>query len=252
MALVELLLLATLAQAQPADASSLSFSQATEIVSLDMGKLKGEPTRLAWSPDGSQFYLQTSEIKVSSRTDRHYVIAAGKQPQAVNALPDWAGTYWAWKSAQAAPAAPAFKIEVVGPETRTVRAIAAPMGGDLARGGTATGEGTSMTDATAAAAQSQTVSVISLRLAGETIGEFVNGPLVPGLTFGWAPKDLGVIAYTNKDGKVVVMDQQGRKKEVPNTSDARLPAWSDDGTKLAYLKKDGRRNYKLFVAGVVR
>jgi Tol biopolymer transport system component len=94
------------------------------------------------------------------------------------------------------------------------------------------------------------VRVITLRLKGETVGEFVNGPLVPGLTFGWSPAALGLIAFTDKGGKVVVMDQSGAKKEVPSTSDAVLPAWSDDGAKLAFLKKDGRRKYGLQVAKV--
>jgi hypothetical protein len=240
---------------QPAavDASALTFGAASQVAELDMSRLKGEPTRLAWSPDGSQFYVQTSEYKTDrTRTDRHYVVSAsGVKP--AEGMPEWASKYWAWKSQQASPGAPGFKIEVTGPETRTVRATAAPMGGDYARGGTGGGtEGTTIAEATSVAQQSQSVSVITIRLKGEVVGEFVNGPLVPGLTFGWAPPALPVIAYTSKDGKVLVMDEQGRKKEVADTAAASLPAWSDDGAKLAYLKKDGRRTYKLFVRGVSR
>jgi hypothetical protein len=236
------------------DASALTFAAPAQIAELDMGKLKGDPTRLAWSPDGSQFYLQTTEIKANgSRTDRHYLVSA-TGTKSVEGMPEWAGKYWAWKSAQASLAAPTFKIEVSQPETRTVRATAAPMGGDYARGGTGTGsgEGAAIGDVTDAARQSQTVSVIAIRLKGQVIGEFINGPLVPGLTFGWAPASLPLIAYASTEGKVVVMDEQGRKKEVSGASSASLPAWSDDGAKLAYLKKDGRRTYKLFVTGVSR
>lgn len=258
MALLGIVLMAALVAAADqtpaaADASALTFASPVQIAELDMGKLKGEPTRLAWSPDGSQFYLQTTEFKTNgSRRDRHYLVA-GSQTRSIEAVPEWAGKYWAWKSQQASPGAPAFKIEVAGPETRTVRATAAPMGGDYARGGTGAGtEGTTVTEATAVAQQSQTVSVITIRLKGEVVGEFVNAPLTPGLTFGWGPAPLPVIAFTSKDGKVLVMDEQGRKKEVAGASAASLPAWSDDGAKLAYLKKDGRRTYKLFVTGVTR
>jgi hypothetical protein len=254
MALVELVLVLTLAQASQApDAASFTFSKPAQIAALDMGRLKGEPTKLAWSPDASQLYLQTTETnRNGSRTERHYVLpAAGGQPQSRDAMPDWAGKYWAWKSNQAAPGAPSFKIELAD-EQKTVRATAAPMGGDLARGGSGGTDGTTLADATGAAAQAQIVRVITLKLLGETVGEFTNGPLVPGLTFGWAPEALGVIAYANKDGKIVVMDAAGRKNEVAGASDALLPAWSDDGTRLAFLKRDGRRKYVVVTAGVTR
>ena len=58
------------------------------------------------------------------------------------------------------------------------------------RAGTGAGEAIS-------AAQNQTpVPVHTMRLAGETIGEFVNTVIVPGLTFGWGPKGSKVIAYS--------------------------------------------------------
>jgi hypothetical protein len=224
-----------------------------KLAELDVGKLKGEPAKLAWSPDMKQFYFQTVELKRNgSRTERHFMVdATTGAVKDVDAMPEWASAYWQWKSHKAAPGAPAFEIQLTE-EQKTVRATAAPMGGDLARGGTTASEGTTVVDATSAASQSQQVRVITLRLKGETIGEFVNAPLVPGLTFGWSPAALGLIAFTDKDGKVIVMDQSGAKKEVPSTSDAVLPAWSDDGTKLAFLKREGRRKYSLQVAPVTR
>lgn len=232
-------------------APAASVAAPVKIAELDLGKLKGEPAKLAWSPDAKQFYFQTMEMKRNgSRTDHHFVIdAASGSVKDVDAMPDWAAAYWQWKSHKAAPGAPAFEIQV-SDEQKTVRATAAPMGGDLARGGTSASDGTTVIDATSAATNSQQVRVITLRLRGETVGEFVNGPLVPGLTFGWSPAALGLIAFTDKDGKVIVMDQAGSRQEVPSTSDAVLPAWSDDGSKLAFLEKDGRRKYVLQVATI--
>ena len=37
---------------------------------------------------------------------------------------------------------------------------------------------------------------------------------------------------------------------MPDTKDAMLPAWSQDATKLAWLQKDGRKKYQLYVATV--
>ena len=234
-------------------AAATALATPAKIADIDVGKLKGDPAKLTWSPDMKQFYFQPVELKRDgSRTERHFTIdAATGAVKDVDAMPEWAAAYWQWKSHKAAPGIPALAIEL-SDEQKTVRATAAPMGGDLARGGTSPSEGTTVVDAASAANQSQQVRVITLRLKGETIGEFINGPLMPGLTFGWAPAALGLIAFTDKEGKVIVMDQGGAKKAVPSTSDAVLPAWSDDGTKLAFLKRDGRRKYSLQVAAVTR
>jgi hypothetical protein len=60
-----------------------------------------------------------------------------------------------------------------------------------------------------------------------------------------------VIAYARpKGGKVVIMDDQGKKVEIDGAEGALLPAWSPDGTRLAWLQRDGRKKYKLYVAAV--
>ena len=57
---------------------ALVISNPTPVAELDMGKLKGEPSRLAWSPDGSQLYLQTLEggFGRPNAKLRHYVFSA--------------------------------------------------------------------------------------------------------------------------------------------------------------------------------
>ena len=223
---------------------------------IDGGKLKGDPTRLAWAPDGGSLYLQMSERKGNDVTQHHFVISiADGNPKKVDVAPEWADKYWTWKSAQAAPGRPDFKVELTQ-EQRTVRATSAPMGGDLARGGgtsvssAGAGEGTPIGDVTAAAQQSQQVNAIVLKVRGEVVGEFINGPLIPGLTFGWSPQALGLLAYGDRDGKLTLMESSGKKAQVPDTSQALLPAWTDDGAKLAFLERDGRRKYKLSVVSV--
>ena len=61
-----------------------------------------------------------------------------------------------------------------------------PMGGDLAKGGGA-GSGTTADDIVDASLQSQMQHVITLKLKGETVGQYVDTQFVPGYTFSWAP-----------------------------------------------------------------
>jgi hypothetical protein len=131
------------------------------------------------------------------------------------------------------------------------------MGGDLAKGGLEGGTsvggaatGLSTGDAMAAALQGQMVNVWTLKLKGEVVGEFVNAPSIPGLTFGWAPAGTGLIAFANTSGRVVIMDEQGRKQEIASSKSALLPAWSDDGKRLAYLEKTGKNKAVLRIVEV--
>ena len=231
----------------------LVISEGSQVAVLDMGKLKGEPSRLAWSPDGSRVYLQTLEggfgrpnVKL-----RHYVFTvANGAKEDLQAEPEWASAYWTAKSGQTSPDGPPLKIELKT-EQRREQTTSVPRGGDLARGGTSIATGTSVSDGVAAAYNSQTVAVHSMLFKGETVGEFINSVIVPGLTFGWGPQGSRLIAFAaQKTGRVVVMDGQGTKQEIPGSRDAILPAWSADGSRLAWLQKEGRGKFVLQVARV--
>jgi hypothetical protein len=232
---------------------ALVIAPGSPIAELDMGKLKGEPSRLAWSPDSSQLYLQTLEggFGRSNAKLRHYVFnATTGAKEDMQAEPEWASKYWTAKSGQTSPDGPGLKIELKT-EQRREQTTSVPRGGDLARGGTSIDMGTSAADGAAAAYTSQTVTVHSMLLKGETIGEFVNSVIVPGLTFGWGPHGSGLIAFAaTKSGRVTVMDSQGAKHEVAASKDALLPAWSADGSRLAWLQKAGRGKFVLQVARV--
>lgn len=249
---------AILAAQAPMRVGTLKVSQPSKLAELEMDKLKGQPSRLAWSADGTQVYVQTLEGRFgqSDAKLRHYgVTLADGARQDLQAEPAWASAYWTDKSGQTSPDGPPLKIEVKT-ETRTAKTVSAPMGGDLARGGTV-GEssgsagGTGSGDAMAAAYNNQPVPVNMLLVGGATVGEFVNAVIVPGMTFGWGPKGSKVIAFAEpRNGRVTVMDGQGEKREVPGSKDAILPAWSPDGTRIAWLQKDGKKKFTLQVARV--
>jgi hypothetical protein len=246
---------ALLAAQATINVGSLTLGAPTTAAEIDGNRLKGQPSRLAWSPDGTQIYLQMLDGefgKPNPKLSHHVITVANGQRKGVDIEPAWASEYWTAKSGQASPDTSAFKIELKQ-ETRTQKAVSTPMGGALARGGGvgADGGATSAGDAMAAAYGQQTVPVNTMVLRGEVIGEFVNSVIVPGLTFGWGPKGSKVIAYaTHKDGRVTIMDDGGKKQEIEASKDAMLPAWSQDGSKLAWLERDGKKKYELKIATV--
>jgi hypothetical protein len=46
------------------------------------------------------------------------------------------------------------------------------------------------------------------------------------------------------------MNSRGETRQVKKTKDALLPAWSEDGARLAYLEKAGRDAFALRIVGV--
>jgi dipeptidyl aminopeptidase/acylaminoacyl peptidase len=236
-----------------AAALAVQISTPTLVTTVDTGKLKGEPTQLSWSADGSQLFLQTNERDDQQMTirPRYYLVSlADGKVNSVDAPPAWATDYWTWKSNQYAPGSTSFGIDIKKGEQK-LSSTSTPMGGDLARGGVDTGSGgTSAGDVAAARAQMQSQNVFTLLLKGETVGEFVGTQFLPGYTFGWSPKTLGMIVYSNRAGHLAVMDQDGKKQQVESTKNVVLPAWSLDGSKIVFLQKGAKNKYELYVANV--
>jgi hypothetical protein len=246
----------TVAQTAPSvEAIRLAPSVAAEF-QLGSGGINGQRVRqLAWSPDGTQLYLMTydPERDASVKQAFHYVIpAAGGKLEKVDAAPAWVATYWTWKSDRFAPGDQSRKIEVLQESRRAETGVATPMGGDFARGGgDTTSTGISSGAAVNAARGMQMQNVYTLKLGSEIVGEWIDHPIVPGLTFGWGPKSNGLIAFAEKDGgRLVLMDQAGKKQRVEGTKDVVLPGFSEDGSRLAYVEGRGRNRFALIVAEV--
>ena len=94
-------IIALQASAPAIDARQLALSSPQAVAEIDTGKLKGDLARLAWSPDGTEFYVQTVERdgRGAVKNARHYVVsAASKNVRSVNEEPAWASKYWSWKS----------------------------------------------------------------------------------------------------------------------------------------------------------
>ena len=226
------------------------------IVEIDTGKLKGEPGMLAWSADGKVLYLQMVERDRQGvvASTRHYVITiAERATTGVDSQPAWVRKYWAWKAGPASPAAAAFKI-VPNEREEVKRAVAAV--GELAKGGGAGGDGhgmpgSSVGEAMSVAANAQKVHIWELKIDSETIGEWVNEGVTPGVNFSWAPAPVHAIVYARRDGgPLSLLDDRGHKQALTVAKNASFPAWSEDGTRIAWLEKKDRRKYDLTIASV--
>ena len=223
------------------------------LTQIDTGKLKGTPSQLAWSPDGSELYLQTAERDSDGRfkKPRSFVIATSDPtPRAVENAPAWATEYWNWKSYKLPPNAEAPEIRVTQ-EMRSRLATESAMGGSVNEGGGSiqgVGDGSTSIGAVATRAQQEgKVPAVILKLKEETVGEFVGVPPVPGYTFGWAPKMPARLAYRTEAGHLAIIDGQGKKHEIAGTKNVILPAWSPDDTKIAFLVQTGKNKYDLCV-----
>src|SRR5262249_34897280 len=92
--------------------------------------------------------------------------------------------------------------------------------------------------------------VARLMLLGETISEFVNERPIPGLMFGWGPAGSGAIAFTDRDGRLFLLDRNRHKQTVSGAKNAVLPAWSTDGSQLVWAQKDSPKKYTVMLTTV--
>lgn len=234
----------------PIDVSAVKVGAPSTIAELDLGKLKGDLRRVAWSADGMQLYILTVDGNPPSGKQHHFVVAVTGGPvSSVDAEPEWADSYWRFKSDRLAPGHESLMIDVAqGIENIKIGTGSA---GALDRSSSPAGAGNINSDANPdRALEKSTQNVVRLTLLGETISEFVNERPIPGLTFGWAPRGAGAIAYTNREGRLLLLDLNRHKRTVQGVKDALLPAWSPDGTRLAYVQKTGRKKYNLVWAPI--
>lgn len=220
---------------------------------LDLGKLKGEPRQLAWSLDAAQFYIQTADGNPPNEKLHHYIVSvAGDVPSGQDVPPAWARDYWLFKSGRSAPGLDSLTI--VARQTFEIVKSGVGQAGALDRESSPLGGGTvSMEGIAKGNEPNQKASVWRLTLLGETVSEFVDQSPVPGLMFGWGPEASGAIAYTERDGgRLMLLDQEKHKHAVAGVKDSLLPAWSMDGSRLAWLQKSGRKKYILLWAPVTK
>jgi hypothetical protein len=237
-------------QAASLDVSTLAVGRPVVVAEVDTSRLKGEARRLAWEPDGTTLYLQTSEGKPPGEKVRHYTVdVAGGTPSLVDREPEWAAQYWAVKQDRVAPGMPALVIEIwQGIETLKPGVGAAGVLDRQSSPDAVAGGSPSVASLSDGAHANQHASVTRLKLVGEDIAVWINERPYPGARFSWGPPGSGALVYTGEHGELVLFDRQKHRQSVPDVSGAFLPAWSADGGRLAYLQKTGRK--KITIAWV--
>jgi hypothetical protein len=245
-----LVALAAFAQAHapsgPIDVSALTIGAPVVVADIDLGKVKGSLRQLACSPDFTQFYLQTADGDKPDDVVHHYLIAGGAIASSPSE-PAWAADYWRFKSDRSAPGIPDLIIDAkqtfenvkIGPGSAGAADRSAPGADSINSAGNVE-----------RASESQKESVLRLLLLDEPISVFVNTRPIPGLRFGWGPSSSGAIAYVNESGRLVLFDRQRHKQTIAGVKDALLPAWTEDGSRIAFLEKTGRKKYTLMAAPI--
>lgn len=225
----------------PFDVSSLAVAPPLAVTDVDRKALHGEPSRLAWAPDGSTLYLQSRDGIGDAARTRHFQVRLGDQKvRPLDVEPDWAAEYWHNKVTELAPGMPWLKIDVSVDRTRT---RVAPFAGANASAASASGS---------EAASSYQLSYITLKYLGVEIGRWMTDEPKSGVTFGWGPAGSGSIAFADAQGKLTLVDKERRLRPVANTTNVMLPAWSPDGNYVAFFQKSGRSKWTLSQVALVR
>jgi len=225
------------------DVSIVKVGPPATVTELDLGKLKGELRQIGWSPDGSLLYVQTADGDPGSEKLRHYIVpVTGGVPKSIDAEPDWAATFWAFKSDRSAPGLATLMIGFEQKQEKTKIGTGSGRPGEMGIGAGVSAD---------KIAEGQNQNIARLTLLDETISEFVNQMPIPGLMFSWGPNFSGAIAYTTREaGQLILLDRNKHKQTVAGVKDALLPAWSIDGTRLAWVQKTARKKYALVWATV--
>jgi len=218
------------------DASGHAFRQPVAVCEVDLNVLKGELRRLSWAPNGESLHIQTHDPRNGDLYD--YIVDLGNH-EISHAFgePAWAAEYWQRKSSLVAPGVPTLRLEVTESNRRT---RPTPFAGGFSNGGAQTLDPRNPVDAYE--------NEVTLRFEGEEIGNWINGAPMAGDTFGWGPDGSGALVFTDKSGRVTVIDQGRRKLTLAGIKDAVFPAWSSNGDRVVWLQKLGRKKYRLMHA----
>jgi hypothetical protein len=215
------------------DVSTRSFGPPVPICDVDLNTLKGEMRHLSWAPNGRSIHLQTRDPRTGDVFD--YIVDLGNREVSVAfGEPAWSAEYWNRKSSLAAPGVPSLKLEVLESQRRT---RPTPFSGPVNSGAGQTPDPRTPVDTYE--------HEVGLWFGGEEIGNWINGAPMAGDTFGWGPEGTGALAFTDKSGRLVLIDQAHHKLVLPGVKDAIFPAWAPDGASVAWLQKTGRKKFRL-------
>jgi len=230
---------AALLSAQPAgrsiDLAKLVVSDPATLRDLGKADARGVATRMAWSPDGAWIYVRMSTFdRWSNETVRHLLVETqGKRIQDLGDEPLWLARYWNTKSALASPTVASWRIKIDTREDQ-VRTTNVPREGNIGQHG----DPAAGLDETVrkAANSSQKTLFEDYVLNGRVVASAINDHVAPGRTFAWAPPPLALVAFVDAKWRLMLMNQAGATREVKGAKKPSLPAWSENGRRLAFVQ----------------
>jgi len=226
----------TAPQRAPVDLARLAVSAPISLRKLEAGHVRGLATRLAWSPDASYIYLRISSFdRWDNETVRHLLLdMRTREPLVIPDEPAWLPRAWNMKSALTSPVVSSWRIGIDTREEQ-VRSTNVPREGNISQHGD---PGAGLDEVVRkAAVSSQKTFFENYVLNGHVIASAVNSHVAVGRAFGWSPPPRALMAFVNPKGRLVLMNSAGAIREVKGTKSASLPAWSDDGLRLAYAEQ---------------
>ncbi len=225
----------------PFDMGSVVAAPPISVASVSRKDLRGEPSRLAWSPDSSLIYIQSQDGIGARVQSRHFLVRLGDDRLIpLDVEPDWASDYWRNKVTEAAPGLPFLKIDVAVDRQKT---RVAPLAGGFTTAGAATGS---------EAASTLTVTYVTLHYLGVNIGQWTTDESKGGFTFGWGPSGSGSMAFVDPQGRLALVDKERRQTVIARTDHVMLPAWSPDGNYVVFFEKKERSSYRLASVALAR
>jgi hypothetical protein len=226
---------------QPPDPARLVVSNPTTLCDLGKADARGVATRVAWSPDGVWIYVRMSTFdRWSNETVRHLLVETqGKRVQDLGDEPSWLPRYWNTKSALTSPAVASWRIRIDTREEQ-VRTTNVPREGNIGQHGDPSA---GMDDVVRKAANSSQKTLFeNYVLNGRVISSAINDHVAPGRAFAWAPQPVALIAFVDAKGRLQLMTQAGATREVRGARKPSLPAWSEDGRRLAFVQSSATSN----------
>jgi len=232
-----------------ADVSKLTISAPVTIRKVDVGSVRGMPTRLAWSPDSNYLYLRVSSFdRWDNEAVRHLLLdIRTREPLVIPDEPAWLPRAWNLKSGLTSPSAASWRIRIDMREEQ-VRSTNVPREGNIGQHGD---PGAGLDEVIRKAAMSSQKTLFeNYVLSGHVIASAVNTHVAAGRTYGWAPPPHALMAFVNPKGRLVLMNEAGASREVKGAKKPSLPVWSDDGRRLAFAQPSGASGYDIKVVDI--
>jgi hypothetical protein len=207
---------------EPIDVDRLKVTEIKTIASISRTELKGlVPTAVCWSPDSSGLLIHCCKAVgggVYNPTnyvgDDYSLALTGGGLTNLDVQPPWARETWARKSSVVSPCGTPIRV---GDRSQRVVYLLS---------GTIIGRATAhWSDFPALGCGTNVRAVVESE-------EFDY--LYPGSTYSWAPPGGRAIVYTD-EYKMFILSEDGRRKKKVASGNYSLPAWSDDGGKIAVV-----------------